>query len=144
MQFMLDISRSMSKVYADLVANFISSLTNLVLLRRDTYLVHAHPNLNAFRLHNLRSTTISGGDLFNRIRTVFYCFWVILDPKRLLPPLHETEEGQGWTPVSAPSGHLLSTNAGTPIHGATALFSPPPQVYLQRRQRRLQGTWPWG
>ena len=41
MQFMLDISRSMSKAYADLVANFISSLTNLVLLRRDAYLCHA-------------------------------------------------------------------------------------------------------
>ena len=66
MQFMLDISRSMSKAYADLVANFISSLTNLVLLRRDAYLRHAHPNLDAFRLRNLRSATISGGDLFDR------------------------------------------------------------------------------
>ena len=66
MQFMLDISRSMSKAYADLVANFISSLTNLVLLRRDAYLRHAHPNLDAFRLRNLRSATVSGGDLFDR------------------------------------------------------------------------------
>ena len=66
MQFMLDISRSMSKAYADLVANFISSLTNLVLLRRDAYLRHAHRNLDAFRLRNLRSTTVSGGDLFDR------------------------------------------------------------------------------
>ena len=66
MQFMLDISRSMSKAYVNLVANFISSLTNLVVLRRDAYLHHAHPNLDAFRLHNLRSATILGGDLFNR------------------------------------------------------------------------------
>ena len=65
MQFMLDISRSMSKAYADLVANFISSLTNLVLIR-DAYLSHAHPNLDAFRLHKLRSATISGGDFFDR------------------------------------------------------------------------------
>ena len=50
MQFLLDISRSMFKAYADLVANFISSLTNLVLLRRDAYLCHAHPNLDVFRL----------------------------------------------------------------------------------------------
>ena len=66
MQFMLDISRSMPKAYTDLVANFISSLTNLVLLRRDAYLRHAHPNLDAFRLRNLRSAAISGGDLFDR------------------------------------------------------------------------------
>ena len=53
MQFMLDIS-------------IISSLTNLVLLRRDAYLRHTHPNLDAFRLCNLPSATISGGDLFDR------------------------------------------------------------------------------
>ena len=35
MRFMLDISRSMSKAYADLVSNFLSTLMNLVLLRRD-------------------------------------------------------------------------------------------------------------
>ena len=63
---MLDIIRSMSKAYVDLVAHFISSLTNLVLLRRDVYLCHTHPNLDAFRLCNLRSATISGGDLFDR------------------------------------------------------------------------------
>ena len=61
MQFMLDKSRSMSKAYADLVAYFISSPTNLVLLRREAYLCHAHPNLDAFRLHNIKlhSATIS-------------------------------------------------------------------------------------
>ena len=56
----------MSKAYADLVANFNSSLTNLVLLRRDAYQRHAHPNLDTFRLHNLNSAPISGGDLFDR------------------------------------------------------------------------------
>ena len=66
MQFMLDISRSMSKAYADLVANFLSTLTNLVLLRRDAYLKHAHPSLDSFRVKNLRSAPISGGDLFDR------------------------------------------------------------------------------
>ena len=66
MQFMLDISRSMSKAYADLVSNFLSTLTNLVLLRRDAYLRHAHPNLDAFRVRNLCAAPVSGGDLFER------------------------------------------------------------------------------
>ena len=66
MQFMLDISRSMSKAYADLVANFLSTLTNLVLIRRDAYLRHAHPSLDTFRLRNLRAAPVSGGDLFER------------------------------------------------------------------------------
>ena len=66
MQFMLDISRSMSKAYADLVSNFLATLTNLVLLRRDAYLRHAHQSLDSFRVRNLRSAPISGGDLFDR------------------------------------------------------------------------------
>ena len=66
MQFMLDISRSMSKAYADLVSNFLSTLTNLVLLGCDAYLRHAHPNLDAFRVRNLRAAPVSGGDLFER------------------------------------------------------------------------------
>ena len=66
MQFMLDISRSMSKTYADLVSNFLSTLANLVLLRRDAYLLHAHPNLDAFGVRNLRAAPVSGGDLFER------------------------------------------------------------------------------
>ena len=56
----------MSKAYADLVSNFLSSLTNLVLLRLDAYLLHAHPNLDAFRVRNLRAAPVSGGDLFER------------------------------------------------------------------------------
>ena len=66
MQFMLDISRSMSKAYTDLVSNFLSTLTNLVLLRCDAYLRHAHPNLDAIRVRNLRTVPVSGGDLFER------------------------------------------------------------------------------
>ena len=66
MQFMLNISRSMSKAYADLVSNFLSSLTKLVLLRRDAYLRHTHPNLDAFRVRNLHAAPVSGGDLFER------------------------------------------------------------------------------
>ena len=38
----------------------------IALIRRDAYLRHAHPNLDAFRLCNLRSAPISGGDLFDR------------------------------------------------------------------------------
>ena len=38
MQFMLDISKSMSKAYVDLVSNFNSILTNLVMIRRAAYL----------------------------------------------------------------------------------------------------------
>ena len=63
---MLDISSSISQAYADLVANFISSLTNLVLLRKDAYLHHTHPNLDPFRLRNLCSATISRDGLFDR------------------------------------------------------------------------------
>ena len=54
MQLMEDIIRCMSKAYADLVPNFIFFLINLVLLKRDAYLRHAYPNLDAFRLHNLQ------------------------------------------------------------------------------------------
>ena len=63
-KFMLDIGRSMSKACQDLVANFISSLTNLVCTMQDPYLCHAHPNLNAIRLRNLHAAPIS--DLFDR------------------------------------------------------------------------------
>ena len=66
MEFMLHISRSISKAYADLVAKFNSSLTNLVLIRRDVYLCHTPPNLDTFRLRHLCSAPISGGDLFDR------------------------------------------------------------------------------
>ena len=101
MQFMLDISRSMSKAYANLVANFISSLTNLVLLRRDAYICHAYPNLDPKHSGCVASASHRVGGK-TRIQ------------KRPLPPLQETQEGQRWT-ASGPSGRLLPINAGTPI-----------------------------
>ena len=55
LQFMLDISSSISKAYADFVSNFISTLINLVLIRRNAYLRHAHPSLDVFRIPNLRA-----------------------------------------------------------------------------------------
>ena len=132
MQFMLDISRSMSKAYVDLVTNFIYSLTNLVLLRRDAYLCHAHPNLDAFRLRNLCSATISGGDLFNRTLMQEYKQHLIglgVKPGSKKDCFHsyKKQKKARWTPASSPSGRLLPTNAGTPIHGATALFPHPLQ-----------------
>ena len=61
MQLMLDISRSMSRAYLDLVANFLSTLTKLVFIQWDAYLRHVYPSLR-----NLRSAPVSGGDLFER------------------------------------------------------------------------------
>ena len=61
MQFMLDISRSMSKAYADLVSN--STITNLVLVRRDAYLRHAHPS---FQTEKSSLSPNIWGDLFDR------------------------------------------------------------------------------
>ena len=46
--------------------NLIFTLINLVLIRHDAYLHHAHPSLDAFRLHNLCRAMISGGDLFEK------------------------------------------------------------------------------
>ena len=36
------------------------------MIRHDAYLHHAHPSLDAFRLHNLCPAMISGGDLFEK------------------------------------------------------------------------------
>ena len=88
MQFMLDISRSMSKAYADLVSNFLSTLMNLVLLRRDAYLRHAHPNLDAFRARNLHAAPVSGGDLFERTRSETW-----IQEGATFPPIQEKQEG---------------------------------------------------
>ena len=38
----------------------------IITLNIDAYLCHAHPNLDAFRLCNLHTAPISGGDLFER------------------------------------------------------------------------------
>ena len=53
MQFMLDISRSMSMAYVDLVSTFNSTMTNLVLISLVAYLRHSHANLDAFQLQSL-------------------------------------------------------------------------------------------
>ena len=147
MQFMLDISRSMSKAYADLVANFISSLKNLVLLRRDAYLRHAHPNLDAFRLRNLCSATISGGDLFDRTLMQEYEQHII---------------GLGVKPVSKKETSTLTKNkkeadvdSVTPRRASSISQCQHPSTWFsklsspiltkgpKRRTRRSQGTWPW-
>ena len=111
MQFMLDISRSMSKAYTDLVFNFLSSLTNLVLLRRDAYLHHAHPNFDAL---SSQSTQVSGGDLFER---------------SLMPAL-DRSRGETW---------IQQHSHPYPSAPATVPFFQTP--LLQRRIWRSQGSW---
>ena len=66
MQFMLDISRSTAVAYQHLLEKFLHLLTNLVLIRRDSYLKNAHNSLDSYRLKNLRAAPISGPDLFER------------------------------------------------------------------------------
>ena len=66
MQFMVDISRSVAVAYQHLLEKFLHLLTNLVFIRRDAYLKHAQHNLDAYQLKNLRSTPISGPELFDR------------------------------------------------------------------------------
>ena len=140
MQFMLDISRSMSKAYKDLVSNFLSTLTNLVLLRRDAYLHHAHPNLDAFRVRNLRAAPVSGGDLFERSLMQEYeqhliglgvkpgskkeqCFHPYKQSKRVGVDVNKLHKG------------LLPTHAGSTIYGAATLLSTSTPRWSQR------GTW---
>ena len=128
MQFMLDINRNMSKAYADLVSNFLSSLTNLVLLKRDAYLRHAHPNLDAFRVCNLHAAQVSGGDLFGR--SLMQEYEQHLTGLGVKPRSKKEQHfhpytrkaGQGWTSTSSTRG-LLSTHAGAPTYGATTLLS---------------------
>ena len=147
MQFMLDISRSMSKAYADLVTNFISFLTNLVLIRRDAYLRHTHPNVDAFRLCNLCSETISGGDLFDRTLMQEYEQHLIglgVKPGSKKDHFHPYKKHKGrggqrqlpqgiyYQPMPAPN--TLCNNH----------FSPPSPGWSQRRQRLSQRTRPWG
>ena len=129
MQFMLDISRSMSKAYADLVANFNSSLTNLVLIRRDAYLCHAHPNLDAFRLRNLRSAPISGGDLFDRLLMQEYEQHLIglgvkTGTKEHFHP-YKKKKGRGGKPASSRSPGYVLPNA--PQYMVQQPFYPHPQ-----------------
>ena len=143
MQHMLDISRSMSKAYADLVSNFISTLKNLVLIRRDAYLHHAHLNLDAFRLRNLCAALISGGDLFERSLTQEYEQHLIglgVKPgskkEQCFHPYKKNKTSTGST------RGILSTHAGSTIYGARALLSTSTPRWSQRRMWQSQRVWP--
>ena len=138
----------MPKSYAEPVENFICSLTSLVLLRRDAYLCHARPNLDAFRRRNLHSATISWADLFDRTLMQEYeqhliRFGVKQDPKKTFPPLQETQEGQRWTPVPGPQD-VFTNQCRHPNTWCNSLFSPPSPGWSQRRHRQLQGMQPLG
>ena len=128
-----------------------SLLSSLVLLRRDAYLRHTHPNLDAFRLRNLRSATVSGGDLFDRTLMQEYeqhliglgvkpvskkdRFHPYKKPKRGRGGQRQQQQGLFYQPMPAQS---------TPVyHSATFLFSSPPR-WAKRRPRWPQGTRPWG
>ena len=141
MQFMLDISRSMSKDYADLVANFNSALTNLFLVRRNAYLGHTHHNQDTFRLCNLRSAPISGGDLFDRSLTQRYEQHLIglgvkTGTKKERFHHYKKKKGRGGNQCHH-AGYVLPTHASTPVYAAIALLPLSPRG-LQRRSKWLQ------
>ena len=133
MQFMLDISRSMSKAYADLVSNFISTLTNLVLIRCYAYLRHAHPNPDAFRLHNLCTAPISGGDLFERSLMQEYEQHLIglgVKPgskkEQCFHPYKKNKKGRGGC-QQAPQGVYYKPMLATKYMVQQPFFQAPPQ-----------------
>ena len=134
MQLMLDISRIMFKAYADLVSNFLSSLTNLVLLRRDAYLRYAHSNLDTFRVRNLHTAPVSGGDLFESSLMQKYEQHLIglgVKPgskkEQRFHPYKKNKKGQGWTPTGSTRG-VLSTPMPAPQYMVQQpFFQPPPQ-----------------
>ena len=137
MQFMLDISRSMSKAYADLVSNFLSTLTNLVLLRRDAYLRHAHPNLDAFRVRNLRAAPVSGGDLFERSLMQEYEQHLIrlgVKPgskkEQHFHPYKKNKRGRGGR-QQAPQGIYYQPMPAPQYMVQQPFFQPPPQGGLR-------------
>ena len=66
MQFMLDISRSVAMAYQHLIPNLITTLTQLVLTRRDAYIKHVHNNLDPSRKKELRTNSVLGQDMFDR------------------------------------------------------------------------------
>ena len=133
MQFMLDISRSMSKAHADLVSNFLSTLTNLVLLRRDAYLRHAHPNLDAFRVRNLRAAPVSGGDLFERSLMQEYEQHLVglgVKPgskkEQHFHPYKKSKRGRGGR-QQAPQGVYYQPMPAPQYMVQQPFFQPPPQ-----------------
>ena len=142
MQFMLNINGIMSKAYVDLVSNFNSTLTNLVLTRRDAYLHHALPNLDAFRLVSLYSAPVSGGDLFDRAMMQEYKQLLIslgvetsTKKERFYP--YKKKKGSGsHQHQHAPLGGYYQP---VPEYGALLLS---PSGWSQRRLRQSQMTWP--
>ena len=137
MQFMLDISRSMSKAYADLVSNFLSTLTNLVLLRRDAYLRHAHPNLDAFRVRNLCAAAVSGGDLFERSLMQEYEQHLIglgVNPgskkEQRFHPYKKNKRGRGEH-QQAPQGVYYQPMPAPQYMVQQPFFQPPPKVVAE-------------
>ena len=132
MQFMLDISRSMSKPYADLVSNFLSTLTKLVLLRCDAYLCHAHPNLDAFRVRNFRAAPVSGGDLFERSLMQEYEQHLIglgVKPgskEQHFHPYMKNKRGRGGR-QQAPQGVYYQPMPAPQYMVQQPFFQPPPQ-----------------
>ena len=60
MQFMLDISPSVATAYQHLIPNLITTLTQIVLTRRDAYLVHANNSLDNFPKKNLWANSVLG------------------------------------------------------------------------------------
>ena len=133
MQVMLDISRSMSKAYADLVSNFLSTLTNLVLLRCDAYLCHAHPNLDAFRVHNLCAAPVSGGDLFERCLMQEYqqhLIGLVVKPgskkEQCFHPYKKNKRGRGGR-QQAPQGVYYQPMPAPQYMVQQPFFQPPPQ-----------------
>ena len=125
-QFMSDIRRSMSKACAVLVGNFNSALTNLVLIRRDAY-----PNLDAFRLCNLCSAPVSGGDLFDRSLMQEYEQHLIglrvkeVSKKERFHP-YKKKKGKGGNQYQHISQDMFYQPVlTTPIYSATAPFLSP-------------------
>ena len=130
---MLDISRSMSKAYADLVSNFLSTLTNLVLLRCDAYLRHAHPNLDAFRVRNLHAAPVSGGDLFERSLMQEYEQHLIglgvkpgSEKEQRFHPYKKSKKGRGGH-QQAPQGVYYQPMPAPQYMVQQPFFQPPPQ-----------------
>ena len=146
-QFMLDISRSMSKAYADLVSNFNSTLTNLVLVTRDAYLRHAYPNLDAFRLRSLHSAPISVGGLFDRAMMQEYEQHLIglgvkTDTKKERFHLYKKKKGRGGHQRQHAQQGIFYHPCRHPSTWCNSPFSPP-TGWSQRRTWRPQRTRPW-
>ena len=123
---MLDICRSMSKAYVDLVVNFNSALTNLVLIRRDAYLHHTHPNLDGFRLHNQlqsQGVTCLIDLLCKSTNTISFCLGVKTGTKRSVSNPTRKRRAEVEINVTTPLPRVCSTN---PCRHPNTLLPPSP------------------